>query len=634
MKKLILFMFLLYGNVWGTIHTIATVDMPYTALTSYGAADTIRPSEDLTYAGAGAMITIPAGADSVTFDFNGYNITFGSNTDTNTVQGIHIQSDYVLITGNSTDTLKTGWDYNHYAYTTRCIWADNVKFTRIENITVLPSGYAGSSVTDWANGNHGIVFTGAGQFMNSVVNANVHHLSNGFYYRQYYTTCAILFGRGGNLIDDSQVTDTATMYIGRVDSSNIIAEHIGIFFYGSEGLTFSTRRGMYWGSDNTIKMSISGVNDWAGTGYRYGDGYAITARGCNGIKFENNTIYSDTSGQVDANGDTLFGGQGIFVDGCNPTNYTGWFNKVRNNTITVATGDEGGNHSTGIHTRSMARLLIDSNVISVAADSNGNGNSTPWRSAECNGIWVGFNATEAEAQDSVLMRWNTINAEKLVGGTSAYDFRFRGKGDQWYWETSNNILNVTDGSAYFYMGDDSANGINSYGDSVTSTGYTFDWYSWSAWSGLGEESYDLKFVPADSADTSINTASSGNKELSLFKTIDLTVSDTNSLPISNAVCSLFLSNDTMVGLTNASGIYTDTLLYYYVLSSSSTEERYDPITIKVVSSDGADSIVISSYGLMGISGDRDTTVVLNATEGAAVNTNKRKYQGITIRGVK
>ena len=504
----------------------AITSLPYTISGSYTPADTFYLSGNLSSSSGTALVV---SADNVKIDLNRDTLFFGTSG-TDDAIGVRISGDNVKLFNGSV-IHKPPHDTNS-VIGIRAVSVSGANDT-LYRVHALVTGYAYGTTT----GNAVVYQTGSGTVGLLVDSCRILNMMTGYYQRSSYQACGLQWNK---YMNNSLVDNPDTYYHMYICSTYVESPHAGVFFYGSEGP--NPYGGVGWVKYSVFKERAQNRNYWssAAGGYRYGEAYAIMSRGSSCLKIEHNLIYPDSSIMTPA-GDTIFGGNGMFIERTNVTDssydghgYPGHFSEIDSNIVYAGLGVAGGDHNTCIRVRHYTNhLKIYGNVLHTAAD---NSPSTPWRSSNSYGIWIGYDAFGN--QDSVLVYNNTIYCETWAGGHGSA-IELQGKAPEDFWEVRDNHL-YSQGCFYEFSPSDGFENIVLHDDTLTeygtmATNITFgNIYRASGTPDTGIIARDLVYG-AGVYDTAIRFYNTyPTQSIRLQKTVNVRVTN-NGIPVENAI---------------------------------------------------------------------------------------------------
>lgn len=641
MKKLLLAIILLASTATGTIHTIGQANIPFNASSSgVSAGDTVRLSENVSRSN-GTVITMNIRATIL--DLYGYTVSFGSDN-ANSRNGILIQADYVRVLSSvAGGKILDAGDSTAIRYAIIGVLVDTPYDSAI--IRDIDSIYVSgdNEATDDNYGTSCVSFSG-NNFGCKIINCKLDCGVTDYYQRGAWPARAVAYGIWNATSMTTISNPEVDAHITVCSSTVIRSPHAGIYITGSN----TTPGGVAHIFDNVMTLAARGDQNVSAAdgGYRYGEAYNIGIRVWALAKIYNNILNYDSV--VISTGDTLFGGNGIFLSGVVPSSYAqtqGYFSEIYGNTVRASLGEEGGNHSSGIVLRFSGQTKIYDNDIYCYSDTN---SSTWWRPDQCNGIWLGYDTWGSDDLDSNLIYNNRIYALSGVGNAKTYStgatyLRARGKNPAWIWKSYNNKV-ITDGSAYEML---NGGGTPNTVDSLLIVSDTIQWTDTASTQAMFMGTYvpgggyfigtDIVYTPvADSADTIITMAADASAHwFDLLHTLNLTVLDMNSQPVQNAVCTLWNNLGYVIntGTTDANGVISATERYWYEHRTAADSTNLQPFDFTVRAPSNADSIQVINFGMLGRSGAIDTTITFTtyAGEAPAPAVTTKKIRGAYIR---
>lgn len=628
MKKYVtIFLILLCGNAWGTITTLTQADIPFTKFNAIN--DTFYIGGNL-ICSTGSAIHLTGTSSNCLIDLGGDTL-FYSAVDFSSVYGINIVK-------SSNTVIKNGTIYSLAADTSDWIFANmGISITGkdciIRDMNIRVTGLLGSNVADNYNGSHDIYWGDAENFAelrNYVINCDLQNAVT-YYWRRSVYPCSNIFvyNRFSPNAADSAFTTLHKRVT--IDSCTLSpVNHGGVTMIGFAdslmGILKITNTDFLMSSQTVIDTFCTACDG----GFKHGNTYAITVRRGQLLEAWGNTISTDT-GLSDL-GVELNGGNGIFLDQVRAINLPdGNYSLIHDNVITAQLGPLGGGHGTGIAARSIYKAKIYDNDITAIADTN---ESTPFRSIQANGIWTGFDSGPFNfIVDSVWIYHNKITTEAASLGANTAAIRHRELSPDWHIVDSANDL-YSSGTFWTYYAEGGLEDLDkSYNDTLTKLALSVSDYTFliEGNSVLTEATVTDLHSSTPDIDTAINFTGGANASfIELRRTINLTVNGNNSLPVSGATVFVVDSyNDTVLNTTTSElGLATITSTYWKEFRIDADSILFQPFTLTAIS--GSDTTTTSGFNLQGYSGQRDTTLVLSATEGSATTVIK-KLQGIYIR---
>lgn len=617
MKKILLLILILYCPVNATI-TMVSQD---TTITTGTAADTFRLANNI-YSASGHAIDISGTADSITLDLNGDTI-FYDTSGASIASGVRISNvDYVtvmngvIISGyEDTTTLSSSWG----------VTFGGSKGTLLYNLKITVGGY--NADTDIQRGINNIrCGNGSAYWMNKIVACTLSSTVVGFYRRDTWPAEIIYQDRIPN---DALISDPTTEYHLWVDSTRITnAVHSGVLAYS--GATTPYTAGVVWVSNSHI--TVDARNDGPYTGYRYGESYGIALEHVEHFRIWNNTIDYDSN---------YFGGMGIFVANSRSTDFPNEPSVIHDNIIKSSIGplatDTGGTtgHSTCIRIRiNSSNINVYDNELYAYSDTI---STTYFRTGQAIGVWLGYDDT-TNSVNNITMYNNTIRVS--TDGHTAYGMTLIGLHD-----TATNIShdnhiysnNTIFGIANIGDTGNTTAGFLSYNDTLDKVSPSIDFTTyrigfasnrWNCWNNAFRDNVLLN----GTSDTNIVFSNNGVQSFDLYRTLNITIQDTLSNPIQNAICTTWnnLGAVVLIDTSDANGLFSGITRYWYESRTDADSTSLRPFDLRIWNAAGTDSVGAYDWVMINESGSRDTTLTLSATVGEATTYNK-KYRKLKIR---
>ena len=620
MKKILFILLFLYSGSWGTTTTITS--LPYTFDSNdMSATDTdtlVLQGTKLSSTTGGIRLAALSGnrLHDVVLNLGTDTLEFGTaGGDGNvgiTIIGISsyypydikVVGGYVLHTPSDTTA-----DLN------RCLTVTGNNIL-IKNVNAIVRGYNGK------------VLTGNGRYIynDTIKGCTFRSEVSGFTSRCQYDASVVEL----TSLYKSTLDANGAEYHWVVDSLTINGgPHVGIHAAGYDYTS---------GEYATVKITNCDImtdarNEFylsdAGLCYSTSNPYGISYRNCAGGLIYNNTIISGT---------TYGGNRGILIERSDSSTASNPL-IIRKNTVNV---HEGPNVHYGdalpLHALRIrygpGNIIIDSNTFIGSGDSDTGTKHTGTQvhtvrytdgTTGVTNVQFSNNRVRANALDASVTDCNAIIYDAVTADT-VYNLSY------------NNI--TSSGNIYKYgeyNGEALANLIIGdtvgFEDTTIADNFTYSLgYLSNNWDCSGNISRDGVYQNGTS-DTNIQFSTGGTLDISLQRTLNITVNGNNSLPVPNAICTLWNNSGIVLNIdtSDANGLFSSIERYWFESRAGTDSTNIQPFDFRIWS--GADSVAAYNWVMINESGSRDTTVVLNATVGVAIK-NKKKYRGITIRGVK